>query len=109
MSIISSFGPMGFSFFKFAEFATELKYERRVENYRLRHDDVGFIDSTPIIRVVKNMGFIEMEIDELDFGNNTENYSLYDIDEIRLLNENNEVYFEFEIEDFTMTKKVNKD
>lgn len=106
VAIILSIIPMGIPFFKLTEFATNIKFEKRVENYRLRYDEVGLIDHLPLIKVVRNLGAIEIEIDEMDFGSYSENYSLYDVDKIRLLREGNGLFFEFEIEGATIRKKL---
>jgi len=104
--IILSIIPMGMPFFALIEFAANTKFERRIENYRLRDGEAGLIDQTSIIKVVRNMGIIEIEIDEIEFDNYTKNYSLFDVGEIRLLKEKNNMFFEFEISNQTITKKI---
>lgn len=107
ISIIISIIPMGIPFLMLTEFATNTKYEKHIENYKLRHDEESFFDKLPIIKVVRNIGIIEIEIDEMDFSFYGENYSLFDVDKIHLLKRKNEIFFVFEIEDFTITKKLN--
>ncbi len=104
--IILSLIPGGVPFLSLTEFATRINTERRIENYRLRSASIGLIDNISIIKVVRNMGIIEIEIDEMDFNNYDENYSIYNIDEIRLLKEKDVIFFEFKIDGFTIKKKL---
>ncbi|WP_299435568.1 hypothetical protein [uncultured Aquimarina sp.] len=104
--IILSVIPMGMPFFALIEFATNTSFERRIEDYRLRDGEAGLIDQTSIIKVVRNMGIIEIEFDEIEFDNDTKNYSLFDVGGIRLLKEKDDMFFEFEISNETVTKKI---
>ena len=108
ISIILSIIPMGAPLIDLLEFATDTTFERRIENYRLRHDTEGFIDQNSIIKVVRNIGIIELEYAEIHFGENPENHSLYDVGEIGVITTGNSVLFELEIDGYSYTKQTAK-
>ncbi|WP_378174023.1 hypothetical protein [Aquimarina sp. SS2-1] len=106
--IILSLIPMGTPFLMLTNFTLDINgdYEVRIENYRLREEKQG-IYSSPIIKVIKNIGVFEIEIDEMDFGECAGEYdTLSNVNEINVLEEDNNVFFVFKIRDFHCKRKL---
>ena len=100
--------PMAIPFLMFITYITDSEgdFEYRVEDFRLREGNIGLF-STPIIRVVKNYGIFEVEVDIIDLGENTENCEFRDAKSIRIIKENNIQYFEFKIGEDTFRRMFN--